>query len=276
MTVFNGSVTNYDLFIGIDYSGAETATARLKSLQVYAGTTGGIPTKQVSPMKRQDGSAAYWSRAEIARWLIDLAKEGRRFIAGIDHVFSFPLDYFTRYKLDSWPQFLEDFVRHWPTDQSYVYVDFVREGDIANIPSWPGPGLRIGRPTELRLCEQWTSSAKSVFQFDCQGSVAKSSHAGIPWLKRIRDAVGDRVHFWPFDGWVPVEGKAVIAEVYPSIFRRRYAGEARLADEHDAYSISAWMLERHASGVLTTYFSPPLTPAQQEQANREGWILGVM
>lgn len=83
----------------------------------------------------------------------------------------------------------------------------------------PRPDARVGRNNEFRLCERWTSSAKSVFQFDVQGAVAKSTHAGIPWLKRIREAAGEHVHIWPFDGWTPAEGKAVIAEVYPSIFR---------------------------------------------------------
>lgn len=269
-------MADYDLFIGIDYSGAETSNARLKSLQVYAGSPGGVPAKQAGPGKRQDGTPAYWSRAEIAHWLIDLVQRDLRFIAGIDHAFSFPLSYFKRYGLGNWPQFLDDFARHWPTDQDHVYVDFVREGALSNAPGWPGPGLRVGRPSEFRLCEQWTSSAKSVFHFDVQGSVAKSSHAGIPWLKRIRDEVGARVHFWPFDGWAPAEGKAVIAEVYPSIFRKRYERAGRSADEQDAYSVASWLLERSAGGLLAHYFNPPLTPNQREQADREGWILGVM
>jgi hypothetical protein len=42
-------------------------------------------------------------------------------------------------------------------------------------------------------------SANSNFQFDVQGQVAKSTHAGSPWLYRIRQAVGKKVHFWPFD-----------------------------------------------------------------------------
>jgi hypothetical protein len=40
-----------------------------------------------------------------------------------------------------------------------------------------------------------------VFHFDVQGSVAKSTHAGIPWLRFIRRRLGARVHFWHFDGW---------------------------------------------------------------------------
>jgi hypothetical protein len=31
--------------------------------------------------------------------------------------------------------------------------------------------------------------------------VAKSTHAGIPWLRFIRQRLSSRVHFWPFDGW---------------------------------------------------------------------------
>lgn len=196
----------YDLFIGIDYSGAEGASSRLEALQVYAARAGEKPTKQTSPTRSNNGLPVNWSRREIAEWLIGLARERTRFIAGIDHGFSFPLAYFERYGVEDWPSFLSDFVQHWPTDGDYVYVDFVRDGVLARR-GGPSPVARIGSPNQLRLCEQWTSSAKSVFLFDCQGSVAKSTHAGIPWLKRIRDEVGAQVHFWPFDGWVPSEGR---------------------------------------------------------------------
>ena len=33
----------------------------------------------------------------------------------------------------------------------------------------PAPGLRVGEASELRLCERWTSTAKSVFHFDVRG-----------------------------------------------------------------------------------------------------------
>ena len=135
--------------------------------------------------------------------------------------------------------------------------------------------MRTGRTDEFRLCERWTSSAKCVFQFDMQGSVAKSSHAGIPWLKQIRETVDERVHFWPYDGWTPSAGKAVIAEVYPSIFRNRYPREGRTADEQDAYAVARWLAETAARGALARYFEPPLTLPERIVADREGWILGV-
>ena len=41
-------------------------------------------------------------------------------------------------------------------------------------------GLK-GENTWLCLTERWTATAKSVFLFDVQGSVAKSTFAGLPW-----------------------------------------------------------------------------------------------
>jgi len=163
---------------------------------------------------------------------------------------------------------------------------FSRRGDRASIhqhericswlpKSWPPPDGRIGSAKEFRLCERWTSSAKSVFHFDVQGSVAKSTHAGIPWLKRIRDECGDAVHFWPFDGWSPAAGKTVIAEVYPSIFRNRFEREGRTVDAQDAYAVARWLAECSARGSLERYFNPPLTIEERRVAEREGWILGV-
>ena len=153
--------------------------------------------------------------------------------------------------------------------------DLVREG-VLHERGGPAPGLRVGEASELRLCERWASSANSVFHFDLQGSVAKSTHAGIPWLKRLRDEACERVHFWPFNGWVPAPGKSVVAEVYPSIFRNRYAREDRTADEQDAYAAAGWITEMDARGALRGYFAPPLTDLERATAEREGWILGVM
>jgi hypothetical protein len=277
-------VSGFEVFIGIDYSGAETPTSRRKESQVYAAKPGGMPEQVKTPAiaaylatgsNNRQSTPRYWTRAEIALWLIGLATQGVPYIAGIDHGFSFPESYFKRYGLKSWPQFLDDFARHWPTDRDHVYVDSVRDGALASRGEAPPPGSRVGKSSEFRLCERWTSSAKSVFQFDVPGSVAKSTHAGIPWLRRIRDEVGDGVHFWPFDGWQPLAGKSVIAEVYPSIFRNRYPKERRTPDEQDAYATARWISESAARGALDRYFSPPLTLDERQVAELEGWILGV-
>jgi hypothetical protein len=54
-------------------------------------------------------------------------------LVGIDHGFSFQLRYFeTHGMLHDWPRFLDDFQRHWPTDEDHVYVEFVRDGIAGN------------------------------------------------------------------------------------------------------------------------------------------------
>jgi len=266
----------FDLFIGIDYSGAETPTSRLPGLQVYAARPGApVPERWASPTRSNNGQRVNWTRREVAERLRDELRSGRRVLAGIDHGFSFPISYFARYGLMSWPEFLADFSTHWPTHEDHVYVDFVRDGSLYRRGSAPAPGQRVGSPDELRLTERWTSSAKSVFRLDGQGTVGKSAHAGIPWLKWLRDEVGDAVHFWPFDGWVPPPGKAVIAEVYPSIFRNRYPREVRTGDEQDAYATARWMADMASRGALAACFEPPVAPAERAVAALEGWILGV-
>ena len=209
---------SFETYIGVDYSGAQTAGSRMRALQVYA-TTEGPPQRVIAVP--EDGKEHWnWSRAGVTEYLIKLAGTDTPFIAGIDHGFSFPSSYFERYDLSTWDGFLDDFVEHWPTHEPNTYVDFIRDR---------GP-TRVGWATEFRLCERWTSSAKSLFNFEVQGQVAKSTHAGIPWLRHIRRQVGDLIHFWPFDGWEIPEGKSAIAEVYPSIFRNRYPPEGRTAD----------------------------------------------
>ncbi len=66
-----------------------------------------------------------------------------------------------------------------------------------------------------------------------QGSVAKSTHAGIPWLRYIRQRMGDRVQFWPFDGWDIPAGRSAIIEVYLALWSRDFPREGRTGNQHD-------------------------------------------
>jgi len=85
-------------------------------------------------------------------------------------------------------------------------IDFVRDG-------FCGQGkVRVGDSHWLRLTEQWTATAKSVFLFDVQGTVAKSTHTGTPWLRYLRRECNRNIHFWPFDGWEPEEGQLAAVE----------------------------------------------------------------
>jgi hypothetical protein len=108
-----------------------------------------------------------------------------------------------------------------------------------------------------------------------QGSVAKSTHAGIPWLRFIRERVGARVHFWPFDGWDIPAGRWAIAEVYPALWSRSFANQGRTGDQHDAFSIAVWLSRADRDGSLAAFLKPDLSPSERRLAEGEGWILGV-
>jgi hypothetical protein len=92
---------------------------------------------------------------------------------------------------------------------------------------------------------------------------------------RHRQLAGGQVHFWPLDGWDIPTGRPVIAEVYPSLWSRCFAREARSADQHDAYSVAEWMRRADLDATLSDFFDPFLSPAERTVAQVEGWILGI-
>ena len=92
----------FDLHIGIDYSGRETPISRTPALQVYAAFDNPHP-RRITPSAATEKTFKNWCRKEIALWLIEQANKEITFIAGIDHGFSFPLSYFKRYQLRTWP-----------------------------------------------------------------------------------------------------------------------------------------------------------------------------
>ena len=211
------SIPAFDRYIGIDYSGAETPTSSLKGLRIYAADRAGQPVEvQPPPSPRK-----YWTRRGIAEWLVERLSEERTTLVGIDHAFSFPLRYFEVHRLlPDWPTFLDDFQKYWPTDDDNTYVDFVRDG-------LHGDGAARSGNTRWRRLTDERAGAKSVFHFDVPGSVAKSTHAGLPWLLYIRQKVAGRVHFWPFGGWSIPAGKSVILEMDRSETAAVHKGSGR-------------------------------------------------
>jgi hypothetical protein len=255
----------FERYLGIDYSGAQTPNNSLKGLRLYAATRT-VPPAEIPPLP---SPRKYWTRRGLAQYLAERLLKDLPTLVGIDHAFSFPLAYFEAHHLPlDWPAFLADFQRHWPTDQD-VYVDFVRDGDV-------GQGAeRAGNSRWRRLTEKRAGAAKSVFHFDVQGSVAKSTHAGLPWLLYLRRQLGDRVHFWPFEGWNIPRGRSAVVEVYPALWKHAFPTECRTPDQHDAYAVAAWLRQADLDDRLQGFLTPVLTPAEHALAEVEGWILGV-
>jgi hypothetical protein len=251
-------VPDFHQYIGVRYSGRKDPGDPIREIKVFAAVEDHEPYRELNPGHE---ASSRWSRRDLAEWLLEKITGGEPVIVGLDHAFSFPQSYMDRNSLDSWDQFLKDFEGHWPTHEVSV-----RE----LLPGNP----RSGDPDEHRLTGQWTAFPKSVFQFDIQDSLAKATHAGLPWIDYLRRAK-DRAHFWPFDGFKVPAGKSVVAEVRPARLRHRYRREGLSRQEQDAYAICAWLQERDRLGLLRPYFTPPLAEAERDRARLEGWILGV-
>jgi len=204
-----------------------------------------------------------WCRKALAEWLVQKLSGNQRVIVGIDHGFSFPISYMGDHNLPDWRSFLDHFASKYPTHEEAVQ-NLLDDGR-----------LPVGDPGQMRLTEAWTPSAKSVFKFRGQGTVAYATHAGIPWLKYLTENV--RVHFWPFDGFDVPKGVSVVAEVYPAMFKMRYSFQRKMNEhQRDAYAVCKWLQDRDQNDLLEPYFSPPLRRGEMEQAMLEGWLLGVM
>ena len=255
----NSQASHFQRYVGIDYSGAGTPDSRLPGLRVFEAEP------NIDPYEVRFGHD--WTRRELADWIASQISPTTPAIIGIDHGFSFPLAYFEKYGLKKcWPDFLTDFTTHWPTAAHGARVTDLRM--TSGI-------VRSGDAHWRRLCEIRSRGAKSVFHFGVPGSVAHSTHAGLPWLGHIRAMSNHPIHFWPFDGWTPSQGISVIAEIYPSLWKARFPRPDLTGDQQDAYASAAWLKEQDVRGSLQDAFNPRLTAAERKQASLEGWILGV-
>ncbi|MBI5093544.1 MAG: hypothetical protein HZB26_14015 [Candidatus Hydrogenedentes bacterium] len=262
----NTTTTSFEQYIGIDYTGAATPTLSLKGVRIFMAVRESTPVEVAPPPSLRK----YWTRRGVGEWLVEQLSANQPTKIGTDHGLSFPLPYFEKRQLAlDWPAFLDDFQRHWPTDGDHIYVDFVRDGNH-------GSGeARSGNTRWRRLTEIRAGSAKSVFHFDVPGPVAKSTHAGLPWLRYLRHELGNRVHFWPFDGWDIPKSVSIITEVYPSLWSQSFARENHTSDQHDAYSVATWLRNADLDSSLSKFLNPSLTSQDRAVAHIEGWIPGI-
>jgi hypothetical protein len=256
----------FSRYLGVDYSGAATPTRSLPGLRVYRAG----PEQDPAEVLPVSGARKYFTRRGLAEWLVEELREGPPALVGIDHGFSFPVRYFEAHGIPhDWSSFLEDFNGYWPTDGDDTSVESVRRGVS-------GRGAQRAGNSRWRRRAEERCRAKSVFHFDVQGSVAKSTHAGLPWLLYLRRQLGGRVHFWPFDGWTARPGISVVAEMYPALWSGLFPREDRNGHQHDAYSVARWMQEQDAAGGLGAHFDPALSPEERAVARVEGWIFGLL
>jgi hypothetical protein len=264
--VLHQPLPTFDRYIGIHYSGAETRESYLHPLRIYAADAGD-PPREVHPSHGKQN----WTRQTLAEWLTQALVGDVPTAVGIDHALSFPLAWFEKYRLPpDWRFFLDDFCRHWPTGEAYTYVESILEGARGDI--W----ARHGHPSWLRLTEQRLPHRPSLFQFDRPRSIAKATHAGLPWLRLLAQQMKSRLHLWPIDGWACPPGKSFLAEVYPPLYAARWPRAERSPHQHAAYATAAWLQATNRTAEWATVTRPNLNAETERIARLEGWTLGVL
>ena len=124
-----------------------------------------------------------------------------------------------------------------------------------------------------------------------QGLTLVYGHVGPAYVHkgqvvRAGETLGEIPHFGPGQtsavslqarrGGKPTSVLALLeAEARPARLKYRYTRDGLDRQEHDAFAICAWLQERDRLDLLRPYFTPPLSEAEQQRAQLEGWILGV-
>jgi hypothetical protein len=137
---------------------------------------------------------------------------------------------------------------------------------------------------EFRHAELAAKGASSVWKLYYNGSVGGQTILGIPVVRRLKQARGDRMKVWPFEtGWKALTEQdlagveVVAAEVYPSLVKAApLPGEAR--DLTQVRGLAEHLAKLDEAGKLGALFAPDkATPPDVviDAQHEEGWILGA-
>jgi len=242
--------------VGIDWSGRVDAAGQRR--HIWAG----IWTKD-SNGKVSVRLEAGRTRAEVAEWLIEMAKETPRMVVGFDFCFSFPA-WFVRdeHGVRSAPEFWKRVV-----EEGHAERWLMRGAEDRRFWGKPGVGHRGERPAEFsgehlhrmlratnidckiaslipegeRQARVKGITPKSVFQVGGAGSVGTASLRGFAVLLRLRE-VGFRV--WPFDAPALV-GKSA-APLVVEMYTRLNTGAVR---KSNAEARAAYLLRKRREDV---------------------------
>jgi hypothetical protein len=137
---------------------------------------------------------------------------------------------------------------------------------------------------EFRHAELAAKGASSVWKLYYNGSVGGQTILGIPMVRRLKQARGDRMNVWPFEtGWKALTEadlagvEVVAAEVYPSLVKAApLPGEVR--DLTQVRGLAEHLAKLDEAGRLGALFAPDKTTPPDvviDAQHEEGWILGA-
>lgn len=283
-------------FAALDWSGARGPRQRGIALAV---ATGNAAPALVRP-------GHIWSRAEVVKWLEDIAAAGEDMLIGFDFSAAFAFAdydaYFPRWS-DSPPDMralwalvdrLSDSDPHYETGSFLSHPEarrhFRHRGDVGDLFEAGAGRLRV-----VEQHQRATKQAASVSNFNLVGAaqVGKASLSGMRLLRRLEA----RIPLWPGDA-VPAAGPMLV-EIYTSLAARAAGlppGRSKIRDgaaldtalaalgsqpygwtgpisDHasDALLTAAWL--RTIAGSVAPWSPSPLT---DQLARTEGWTFGII
>lgn len=290
-------MSGFDFCLGIDWSGAVPA----RGIAVAEARLDVV--RPIAPPSR------HWTRTGIVEMLGARIGRGERLLIGIDCSLCLPWVPGEGYLDGRVPQ-VEDLFQLWDlVEEAAGEAPDFSAGPVIRDPrfapsfwvSGPRPAGWNVHPGKLRQAEiaaQRGGHGQPVSVFHLAAGarqVGKASLAGMRTLRALKRRFGNRLAVWPAEPVVP--GGSVIAEAFPTLFRRRSgAGNAKIRngdmlnrclaalgcraapglpegfDDHqgDAMILAAGLFSLAADPAI---WHPSGLPA--DLARREAWIFGV-
>ncbi len=236
--------------------------------------------------------------------LIELKRKRERVLVGFDFPLGFPRGAAAALKLKGAPwralmDFVGDEIKDKPTNvnnrfQVGAKMNRLMTGEA--FPFWGAPAreeqtmLSAKRPrdhgpddlAEFRLVEQALKAPSSIWKLYYQGSVGGQVLTGLPIVRRLRDARGDRARLWPFEtGWRPLTAsdldgvETVFAEISPSLFPTS-PKRGEIKDEAQVRALAERFNALDEKSQLAPLFGPAKDDPRRETIEQEeGWSLGA-
>ncbi|MGC6516534.1 MAG: hypothetical protein ACON49_00730 [Candidatus Puniceispirillaceae bacterium] len=285
---------NYDLFVGIDWSGAKGH--RHRGISVFVCEKGDATPHKISP---PDGKSAF-SRADVVRYLEDLSNAAK-VLAGIDFAFAYPVDKESNYFPDlpsSQPKTAQELwylIEHLNSEAEDFYGGVIWDHPLYG-PYYNAPSGRRGLKFQSRRreTEKAASAVKSPSPtFNCVGpaGVGTGSLAGM----RLCHYFAKSATIWPFH--TKQGSNLTLVEIFPSYYFKmagitpvngqqaqidtlnmalRYFHSRPVSKEFvvagpDADDADALI----SAAALRSMSCDPASWLVPDIAQREGWIFGV-
>lgn len=294
----------FSAYVIVDWSAAAKPTTGADSIWI------GVLKRDVRfRMAFESFNPATRGEAEkrLATILDDLKKRSERALVGFDFPLGFPRGFTAALKLPgeqpwraAWDQ-VDKMVKDKADNTNNrfgVASEINRRITGGPFPFWgcpPKDALTTLQPKrtrthgpddlpEFRHADLAAKGAASIWKLYYNGSVGGQAILGIPAVRRLKLARGEGVKVWPFEtGFkaltaADLDGvEAVVAEVYPSLFKAQGApGEVKdLVQVRTTAEHFARLDEAGKLGALFGASKGTAADAVLDAEREEGWILGA-